>query len=111
MLLAAFCSYHGFCNKESLTAADRPTKFVLVLGKIYSNYLQVRCTIVDGAILFRRDMAVASSLNRAVNHSSDSFAVINISLAEISPFVFLNMSLNNIYHLKLMHSVKVFSEV
>ena len=34
VLLAGFFSYNGFCNKERLTAADRPTKFILVLVKI-----------------------------------------------------------------------------
>ena len=34
VLLAAFFSYHWVFNKERLTAADRPTKFILVLGKI-----------------------------------------------------------------------------
>ena len=34
VLPAAFFPYHRFCNKERRTAADRPTKFILVLGKI-----------------------------------------------------------------------------
>ena len=34
VLLAAFFSYHEFCNDERLTAANRPTKFILILGKI-----------------------------------------------------------------------------
>ena len=36
VLLAAFLSYHRFCNKERMTAADRPTKFILVLGNIFN---------------------------------------------------------------------------
>ena len=35
MLPAAFFSYHGFCKKERKDAADRPIKFILVLGKIF----------------------------------------------------------------------------
>ena len=35
VLPAAFFPYHRFYNKERRTAADRPTKFILVLGKIY----------------------------------------------------------------------------
>ena len=35
MLLAAFFSYHRFYNKEPMTAADKTTKFILVLEKIY----------------------------------------------------------------------------
>ena len=41
VLLAAFFSYHRFYNKERRTAADRPTKFILVLGKI-SPFFSVR---------------------------------------------------------------------
>ena len=31
----AFFPYHRFYNKERVAAADRPTKFILVLGNIY----------------------------------------------------------------------------
>ena len=34
VLLAAFFSYHGFCNEECMAAPDKPTKFILVLGKM-----------------------------------------------------------------------------
>ena len=41
VLPAAFFPYHRFYNKERRTAADRPTKFILVLGKI-STFFSVR---------------------------------------------------------------------
>ena len=39
VLPAAFFPYHRFCNKERMTAADRATKFILVLGKISNTYI------------------------------------------------------------------------